>query len=366
MLSAVSNSVVTLLAQGDPGPSFTAIVESAARAASALVGDAASWWKVPSTSLLAPAVLGAHNALRPVLLLVLTASVLVQAIRIIVMRKGEPLFAVFGGLLRFAVAAALGVTVLQGALWAGDVLATQLLGSAAVDFGTTMREALTARRGGLAEPFLLLLLSVVVLLLSAAQWMAMALRQVALLAVAATLPLAAAGSITAATRGWLSRMLPWAAALVVYKPAAALIHAVGQQYLTQLAEPGGASVSTVLGGIVVLALGVAALPVSLRLLSFTSVRVSGGGFGGEAMTGAVGAVRLNSRSSTSPSVQLATLMENAGPGSHRHLVTGAVPGTGARGGPEAPMIGHSPEQAPDLTRPIPRYTDSPSTSGGSR
>ena len=358
MLSAVSNSAVTLLAQGDPGPSFTAIVESAARAASALVADAASWWKVPSTSLLAPAVLGAHNALRPVLLLVLTASVLVQAIRIIVMRKGEPLFAVFGGLLRFAVAAALGVTVLQGALWAGDVLATQLLGSAAIDFGTTMREALTARRGGLAEPFLLLLLSVVVLLLSAAQWMAMALRQVALLAVAATLPLAAAGSITAATRGWLSRMLPWAAALVVYKPAAALIHAVGQQYLTQLAEPGGASVSTVLGGIVVLALGVAALPVSLRLLSFTSVRVSGGGFGGEAMTGAVGAVRLNSRSSTSPSVQLATLMENAGPGSHRHLVTGAAPGAGARGAGEAPMIGHSPEQPPpDLTRPIPRYTE---------
>jgi hypothetical protein len=363
--------VTTLLAQGGPGPSFTAIVESAARAAAALVGDAASWWRVPSTSLLAPAVLGAHNALRPVLLLVLTASVLVQAIRIIIMRKGEPLFAVFGGLLRFAVAAALGVTVLQGALWAGDVLATQLLGAgggtSAVDFGTTMREALTARRGGLAEPFLLLLLSVVVLLLAAAQWMAMALRQVALLAVAATLPLAAAGSITAATRGWLSRMLPWAAALVVYKPAAALIHAVGQQYLTQLAEPGGASVSTVLGGIVVLALGVAALPVSLRLLSFTSVRVTGGGYGGEAMAGAVGAVRLNSRSSTSPSVQLATLMENTGPGSHRHLVTGAAPGAGARGVAEAPMVGHSPEQPPDLTRPIPRYTETsvstPSTGG---
>ena len=374
-------AAVTLLADGEPGPSFTAIVESAARAAAALVGDAASWWQVPSTSLLAPAVLGAQDALRPVLLLVLTASVLVQSIRIILMRRGEPLFAVFGGLLRFAVAAALGITVLQGALWAGDMLATNLLSSGlgsgtesgAVAFGATMREALTARRGGLAEPFLLLLLSVVVLLLAAAQWMAMALRQVALLAVAATLPLAAAGSLTATTRGWLSRLVPWALAMVLYKPAAALIHAVGEQYLSQLAEPGGPGVSTVLAGTVVLALGVAALPMSLRLLSWSSVRIASGGGSGEAMAGATGAIRLSSLGSTSPSVQLATFMENAGPGSHRRLITGASPvhtagaataGTGAgagadrRGAGSVPPLAEASLLEPALTRPIPRYTES--------
>nr|MDQ2710469.1 hypothetical protein [Actinomycetota bacterium] len=319
-----------VLASGEPGPSFTAIVESAARAAAALVGDAASWWTVPSTSLLTPAVLGAQSALRPLLLLVLTASALVQSIRIIISRKGEPVLAVAGGLLRFAVVAALGVTVLQGALWAGDALATTLVGDAGGSFGATMRDALTARRDGLAEPFLLLLLSVVVLLLAAAQWMAMALRQVALLAVAATLPLAAAGSIAASTRSWLSRLLPWGLALVVYKPAAALINAVGQQYLAQVSSGAGSGVAVVLTGVVVLALGVAALPVSLRLLSFTSVRVAGGGFGGEGMVGVTGAVRLTSRSATSPSVQLATFMENAGPGSTMRAITGAAPGAGAR------------------------------------
>jgi type IV secretion system protein TrbL len=374
---------VTLLADGEPGPSFTAIVESAARAAAALVGDAASWWQVPSTSLLAPAVLGAQDALRPVLLLVLTASVLVQSIRIILMRRGEPVFAVFGGLLRFAVAAALGITVLQGALWAGDALAANLLGtrigsgvgsgaeSGAVAFGATMREALTARRGGLAEPFLLLLLSVAVLLLAAAQWMAMALRQVALLAVAATLPLAAAGSLTATTRGWLSRLVPWALAMVLYKPAAALIHAVGEQYLAQLAEPGGPGVGTVLAGTVVLALGVAALPMSLRLLSWSSVRIASGGASGEAMAGATGAIRLSSLGSTSPSVQLATFMENAGPGSHRRLISGASPvhtagaitvaastGTGGSAAPSAPPLVEASLLEPALTRPIPRYTES--------
>lgn len=316
-----------VLAAGEPGQSFVAIVQSAARSAAALVGDAASWWEVPSTSLLQPAVLGAHNALRPLLLLLLGASVLVQSVRIVMMRKGEPLLAVVSGLLRFAIAAALGVTVLQGALWAGDVLATSLLGggqrSGAVAFGVTMREALTAQRGELAEPFLLLLLSVVVLVLAAAQWMAMALRQIGLLAVAATLPLAAAGSLTASTRGWLTRLLPWAFALVLYKPAAALIEALGEQYIRQNAEPGGASVTTVLTGIVVLGLGVAVLPMSLRLLSWSTVRVSASGGGAQGMTGAVGAVRLTARGSTSPSVQLATFMESAGPGSSRRLVTGA-------------------------------------------
>jgi hypothetical protein len=230
-------------------------------------------------------------------------------------------------------AAALGVTVLQSALLAGDALATTLVGDSAGDFGAIMREALTTRRDGLAEPFLLLLLSGVVLALAAAQWMAMALRQVALLGVAATLPLAAAGSLTAATRGWLSRLLPWAVALVIYKPAAALIHAVGRDYLSQIAAGAGSGVAVVLTGIVVLALGVAALPVSLRLVSFTvsvnGFRIAGGDFGGEAMSGAVGAVRTG-RSSISPSVQLATFMENAGPGSIHRVVgtdlTGPVPG----------------------------------------
>jgi type IV secretion system protein TrbL len=316
-----------VLAAGEPGQSFVAIVASAARSAAALVGNAAGWWEIPSTSLLQPVVLGAHNALRPLLLLLLTASVLVQSIRIIMMRKGEPLLAVVTGLFRFAVAAALGITVLQGALWAGDVLATSLLGSGArsgaVAFGNTMREALTAQRGELAEPFLLLLLSVVVLVLAAAQWMAMALRQIGLLAVAATLPLAAAGSLTATTRSWLTRLLPWAFALVLYKPAAALIEALGEQYLRENTEPGGASVNTVLTGIVVLGLSVAVLPMSLRLLSWSTVRVSAAGGGVAGMPGAVGAIRLNARGSTSPSVQLATFMESAGPGSTQRLVTGA-------------------------------------------
>lgn len=360
-----ASAVNAVLADGEPGPSFNAIVESAARAAAGLVGNAADWWRVPSTSLLQTGVLSAQDALRPLLLVVLAGSLIVQSIRIVVSRQGEPAIAVAGGLLRFVLAAALGVTVLQCALMAGDALATTLVGDSADDFGAIMRDALTTRRDGLAEPFLLLLLSGVVLALAAAQWMAMALRQVALLAVAATLPLAAAGSLTATTRNWLSRLLPWGLALVVYKPAAALIHAVGRQYLLQIAAGAGSGVAVVLTGIVVLALGVAALPLSLRLMSISGVRVTGGGFGGEAMSGAVGAVRRNGRSTTSPSVQLATFMENAGPGSTRRAAGGASPSVspsalaGLPGRYESGPYesGERSLVEPWLTSPIPRVTD---------
>ncbi|MGI8798037.1 MAG: hypothetical protein ACR2GE_01870 [Pseudonocardia sp.] len=341
----------------DAGSSFAAIVESAARAAATLVGDAASWWAVPSAPLQQPAVLGAQNALRPLLALVLIAAVLVQAIRIILLRRGEPVIAVASGLLRFAVAAALGITVLQGALWAGDALASTLLGDSAADFGALMKEALT-KRDGIAEPFLLLLLSVAVLLLAGAHWMAMALRQVGLLVIAATLPLAAAGSLTASTRGWLTRLVPWAAALVLYKPAAALVHTLGNGYLRSTAGSGGAAgtgLGTVLVGIVVLAVGVAMLPALLRLTSWSSLRITGRSVGATApfMAGAAGAVNLTGRTRTAAAVQLAAYMDDAGPGSRRRsTTTPALLASGAVSAPARPAelatSGRRPAHAPLL------------------
>jgi hypothetical protein len=89
------------------------------------------------------------------------------------------------------------------------------------------------------------------------------------------------------------------------------------------------------------------------------------------MAGATGAIRLSSLGSTSPSVQLATFMENAGPGSHRRLITGASPvhtagattvatstGAGSTAAPSAPPLVEASLLEPALTRPIPRYTES--------
>ncbi|WP_214368065.1 hypothetical protein [Pseudonocardia sp. H11422] len=300
----------------EPGSAFIAIVESAARAASSMAGEAAAAFAVPSAGLDQPAVVGAQSVLRPLLLGVLTAAVLVQSIRIVVLRRGEPIVAVATGLARFVLATALGMAVLQAALITGDAIAVALLGpgpGAAGDVGALMAERLTGR-AGLAEPFLLLLAAVCVLLLAAALWMALVVRQIALLAIAATLPLAAAGSLTAGTRGWLTRLAPWAVALVVHKPAAALVFAVGAGYLGSPAAPTG--VGGVLAGIVVLGLAVAVLPATLRLLSWSSVRVAGGwpAPGRAGPPGAIGAVRLDGRIQGAGAVALAGFIEHTGPG----------------------------------------------------
>ncbi|MHA6792426.1 hypothetical protein ACVGVM_02735 [Pseudonocardia bannensis] len=306
----------------EPGSAFIAIVESAARAASSMAAEAAAAFAVPSAGLDQPAVAGSQSVLRPLLLGVLTTAVLVQSIRIVVLRRGEPLVAVATGLARFVLATALGTAVLQAALVTGDAIAAALLGpgpGAAGAVGALTAERV-AGRDGLAEPFLLLLASVCVLLLAAALWMTLLVRQIALLTIAAVLPLAAAGSLTAGTRGWLVRLAPWAGALVVHKPAAALVFTVGAGCLGSPEAPTG--VGGVLAGIVVLGLAVAVLPAALRLLSWSSIRMAGGwpAPGRAAPAGAVGAVRFTRHGQGAGAVALAGFIEHTGPGA-----TGARP-----------------------------------------
>ena len=71
---------------------------------------------------------------------------LVQSIRLILSRKGEPLIMVVTGLLRYAAVSALGLVTLQLALRAADALATQLLDDAATNFALLMQDDPHRRR----------------------------------------------------------------------------------------------------------------------------------------------------------------------------------------------------------------------------
>lgn len=272
---------------------FETIVESAARAAAAMVGEALAAFTAPSTGIDRVAVLGAHSALLPLLLAVLVAAVAVQAVRIVVQRRGEPLAVVASGLARFGLTTTLGLATLQAALVGGDALTAALPAGPAGGVGEIVASRLVAR-DGLTEPFLLLLVSVCVLVLAAGLWMALFARQVALLVIAAALPLAAAGSLTVATRGWLARLVPWGVALLLYKPAAALVLGLGAGVLSAPAAAQG--VGAMLAGIAVLGLAVAVLPALLRLLTWSRVGFTGTArFTAPATPLAVGAVRSAGR-----------------------------------------------------------------------
>ena len=85
-----------------------------------MVASAAWWTTTDSIDPLDPAVVAAQGATRELIGLILVGSVLVQSIRLILSRKGEPLIMVVTGLLRYAVVSALGLVTLRLALRAAD------------------------------------------------------------------------------------------------------------------------------------------------------------------------------------------------------------------------------------------------------
>ena len=125
-------------------------------------------------------------------------------------------------------------------------------------------------------------------MLSLVQWVLMAMRQAGLLVLAAMLPLAAAGSLTRSTRGWLDKVIVWSLAMVAYKPAAAFIYYLGFTYMSSPSAVDAGSVATMATGIMVLLLAVVALPVLLKFFAWSGTQIGGGGGGGSGFLGAAG------------------------------------------------------------------------------
>jgi type IV secretion system protein TrbL len=308
---------------------FESLVDQVAAGAGELVVTMSSWWvETDSVNVFDPAVTAAQDAAAPVIAVILIGSVLVQAIRMIISRRGEPLVLVLTGLIRYAATSAMGLVLLQTALAAGDELSTVLLDNAAERFAFFMRDALIAGGGG--GPFVVLLVSVIAAVLAIVQFVLMAIRQAGLLVLAAMLPLAASGSLTKSTRGWLDRLIPWLIALVCYKPAAALIYFIGFSYVsTENAETPG-TVGTALTGLMVLTLAVVAMPVMLKFFAWSGIQV-GGASNGSGVLGAAGAAAMARSYQGSLAVQRAQAIDTAGPGS-RAAPPGAAPVSGSRTG----------------------------------
>ena len=305
------------------------MVTDVADGAAKLVVTMTTWWvTTDSIDPTEPAVLAAQGLTRDLVALILVGSVLVQSIRLIISRKGEPAMMVATGLVRYAITCGLGLVALQTALRASDALAVQFIGGATDSFALYMRDALhnDPERG-----FVLLLIAVIAAVLAVVQWVLMALRQAGLLVLAAMLPLAAAGSLTKSTRGWLDKIIVWSIAMVAYKPAAALIYAIGFQYLSSPAANNDGSIATLMTGIVVLLLAVVAMPVLLKFFAWTGTQIGGGGGGGSGFLGAAGAIAMTRTSGGRGAVDRAAEIDATGPGS--------APAAGSSSASAAPPAG---------------------------
>jgi len=258
-----------------------------------ITANSVSWWvKLPSPDLATePAVDRLQQWMLPIAAIVAVFGLIVAGGKMALTRKPNPLIDTGSGLVTIAVTSAVGVALPTLLLKAGDAWSNWVLqASTGGQFGARLSDLLSM--AGLAAPAVVVVLGIVAIVISALQALLMLFRQGALVVLAGTLPLAAAGTLTPATRPWFKKVTGWMLALIFYKPAAAAIYAV-----TFMMIGTGKNLTTILTGFAMVAMSLLALPVLMKFFTWTTGQVTdasgAGGFMQAALSGAVavGALR---------------------------------------------------------------------------
>jgi len=297
-----------------------------------MVTQTLTWWiQVPSPDLAGqPAVGQLQQQLLPLAIAVAVLGVIIAGGRMALTRKADPLMDVGSGLVVIAATSAVGVLLPSLLLKAGDAWSTWVLQeSTGGQFAARLTSVLTLNG---ASPAVVVVLGIVAIIISAIQAVLMLFRQGALVILAGMLPLAAAGTLAPATRGWLRRISGWMLALIFYKPAAAAVYATA---FTMIGT--GTGTRTVLMGFAMVGMSLLALPVLMRFFTWTTGHVAdssgGGGFLQTTLQGAVAVGALRGMSGgaggSGPAEQARLVTARLGP-SGTGPSGAAAPGAGVR------------------------------------
>ena len=257
-----------------------------------IVTNSITWWvKVPSPDLAGqPAVSRLQQWMLPLAAAVAVLGLIIAGGKMALTRKANPLIDVGSGLVIIAATSAVGVLLPSLLLQAGDAWSDWVLNASAGGQFASRLTTLLSLTG--AAPAVVVVLGVIAILISAVQAILMLFRQASLVVLAGVLPLAAAGTLTPATRTWFKKITGWELALIFYKPAAAAVYAAA---FTMAGT--GTGVRSTLMGFAMVALSLLALPVLIRLFTWTTGTISesaaGSGFLQTALSGtvALGALR---------------------------------------------------------------------------
>jgi hypothetical protein len=257
-----------------------------------IVTNSIDWWvQIPSPDLAAqPAVGQLQQWILPITVAVAVLGMITAGGRMALARKANPLIDVGSGLVTIAATTAVGVLLPTLLLKAGDAWTTWVLNaSSGGQFAARMTRLLTLDG---AAPAVVVVLGIVAIVISALQAMLMLFRQAALVVLAGTLPLAAAGTLNPATRPGFKKVTGWMLALIFYKPAAAAVYATAFTLIGA-----GRGTRAILMGFVMVILSILAMPVLMRFFTWGTGQITdssgGGGFLQTALSGAVaiGAMR---------------------------------------------------------------------------
>lgn len=250
----------------------------------------------------------------------MVASIIFTAYKMIWERDGKPLGDVFLSLVKYVVAAGIGIWAIAAMTqttdeWSRNILTTFGAESA---FGENMFKYVGA------NPMMMLLLGMIGGIVAIAQIILLVFRDFVLIFLAGVLPLVAATSASAQGSERLERLLKWVIAFLLYKPVAAFIYGVVFWY----AGKQDADIRTFLIGLVGMVVAVVALPALMRLVAPAAAAASGRGGGMVAVgtavaTGAVMTVATGGAAAPAAAAQVG--------GAGQQAVSSGVPDGDTRG-----------------------------------
>ena len=331
-----------------------------------IVTNSITWWvQIPSPDLAGqPAVGRLQQWMLPLAAAVAVLGLIIAGGKMALTRKANPLIDVGSGLVIIAATSAVGVLLPDLLLQAGDAWSNWILNaSTGGQFAHRLNTLLSLSN---AAPAVVVVLGIIAILISAVQAILMLFRQASLVILAGVLPLAAAGTLTPATRTWFKKVTGWMLALIFYKPAAAAVYAAAFTLVGT-----GTGVRAILMGFAMVGLSLLALPVLMRLFTWTTGTISesaaGGGFLQTVLSGtvALGALRgsFGGSGGTGAAEQARLISDRLGPAGSGP--SGAqVPGTGVRQAAAAPAPGASPPPGPSGTPGAPAGAAAASANAG--
>ncbi len=249
---------------------FGKAAESIGKFSGDLLVESMTWWiGTDSISLSYAGVMAGKAPVQKVVFFIMMAGILTSAMMMMVSRRTEPGAQVLLGGVKYIVISSMALIVLSGAIHAGDDFAHQMIDNDANQFGARVQAMLGTATIG--NPGGVLLLGIVAFLLGAIQWVMGFIRQAGIIVLYNMILFAAAGQLTTWGRQWFPRIASTCVALVLYKPMAAFIYSLGFQLIGQ-----EQSLTTLVTGLMVVALAVIALPAMLKFFDFMGMHVSGG------------------------------------------------------------------------------------------
>jgi hypothetical protein len=256
-------------------------------------------------------------------LALMVASILVAGVKLALTQRFEHVQDLAAALTRvLLVSLAAGMLTAAG-VELGDAYTEWILAEADLDLqNMAVLEAVAG------QPFIVLILGVVVILAQIIQLLLMLARNALLLLLVGVLPVAAAASNTMMGRQWWSKAVAWLIAWVLYKPVAATIYAASFEMASE-----GQDVATQMAGLMSILLALFALPAMMRFLVPATAAAASGNAGAMAgaMVGAGVATGAVIATGGASAVSLTGGYSGAGAG-----MAGATGAPGAPGGSGAP------------------------------